>query len=409
MPHRGRPSCGCSPPACAAAIGTAVNGLRALPGVSSEVDPAWLVHMGLGITSTHESTPFLGMARVPGGHVLRMGDEGRQLRRYFSFDPHSPWSDNLDDAWVSELQEQLWRAVADRLPDSGPVASEATAGLDSSAVIATLAGRVTTPDRLQLFGCTWPGDPESLIRATGERYGVADITVNPAWEDNEYGRLRESVASALGYPFSHGIAVELGSIYLMCQRAGIDTLYSGLGGDHGVSHPAYQAVLEWIDRGKYLGAARHAVTPGWKAPGRVALAQYRWRSSWPAPMDEFNLLMSSGFRPEALEVADAIALMARNEPLFTARTVNSSIVGADGAPHPRYAGYWLRRAEECSIAAALYQATEDADDVLRFTIGRVEVQPGSPNTVPGRVSFSIDMRHPSTDVLDAHEAGASRQ
>src|SRR5690348_14171898 len=55
------------------------------------------------------------------------------------------------------------------------------------------------------------------------------------------------------------------------------------------------------------------------------------------------------------------------------------------------------------IAAAMYEATTDADDTLRFTIGRVEVQPGSPNTVPGKASFTIDMRHPSNDVLEAHE------
>jgi len=55
------------------------------------------------------------------------------------------------------------------------------------------------------------------------------------------------------------------------------------------------------------------------------------------------------------------------------------------------------------MAAAMYEATTDADDTLRFTIGRVDVHPGSPNTVPGQASFTIDMRHPSNDVLDAHE------
>ncbi|MBN9090738.1 MAG: Zn-dependent hydrolase [Reyranella sp.] len=55
------------------------------------------------------------------------------------------------------------------------------------------------------------------------------------------------------------------------------------------------------------------------------------------------------------------------------------------------------------IAAAMYEATTDADDTLRFTIGRVEVAPGSPNTVPGKVVFTIDMRHPRNDVLEAHE------
>ena len=56
------------------------------------------------------------------------------------------------------------------------------------------------------------------------------------------------------------------------------------------------------------------------------------------------------------------------------------------------------------IAAAMYAATTDAEDTLRFTIGRVEVAPGSPNTVPGKVVFTIDMRHPRNEVLEAHEA-----
>ncbi len=55
------------------------------------------------------------------------------------------------------------------------------------------------------------------------------------------------------------------------------------------------------------------------------------------------------------------------------------------------------------IAAAMYEATTDADDTLRFTIGRVEVSPGSPNTVPGKATFTIDMRHPRDAALDEHE------
>jgi N-carbamoyl-L-amino-acid hydrolase len=51
------------------------------------------------------------------------------------------------------------------------------------------------------------------------------------------------------------------------------------------------------------------------------------------------------------------------------------------------------------IAEAMYEVASDADDTLRFTIGRVEVSPGSPNTVPGKAFFTIDMRHPDEGVL----------
>ena len=51
--------------------------------------------------------------------------------------------------------------------------------------------------------------------------------------------------------------------------------------------------------------------------------------------------------------------------------------------------------------AALSDLTEDADDVMRFTVGRLNVEPNSPNTIPAKVRFSIDVRHPDLDTLDA--------
>jgi N-carbamoyl-L-amino-acid hydrolase len=39
----------------------------------------------------------------------------------------------------------------------------------------------------------------------------------------------------------------------------------------------------------------------------------------------------------------------------------------------------------------------------RFAVGRVTVQPGSVNTVPGRTRFSIDFRHPDSALPDRVE------
>ncbi len=52
------------------------------------------------------------------------------------------------------------------------------------------------------------------------------------------------------------------------------------------------------------------------------------------------------------------------------------------------------------VIARLNEVMSDPDDVLRFTVGRMEVEPNAPNTVPGRVSFSIDLRHPDRAELD---------
>ena len=50
-------------------------------------------------------------------------------------------------------------------------------------------------------------------------------------------------------------------------------------------------------------------------------------------------------------------------------------------------------------ATALNALMADPTDVLRFTIGRVEVIPGASNTVADLVRFTIDFRHPDKDML----------
>jgi N-carbamoyl-L-amino-acid hydrolase len=40
------------------------------------------------------------------------------------------------------------------------------------------------------------------------------------------------------------------------------------------------------------------------------------------------------------------------------------------------------------------------DDRVRFTVGRMTISPGSPNTVPDKLTFTIDLRHPDRGALN---------
>lgn len=51
------------------------------------------------------------------------------------------------------------------------------------------------------------------------------------------------------------------------------------------------------------------------------------------------------------------------------------------------------------IVTALRELFHDPDDIMRFTIGRFEVSPGALAVVPGRVFFTIDIRHPDDATL----------
>ncbi|MBR0953673.1 Zn-dependent hydrolase [Bradyrhizobium canariense] len=56
------------------------------------------------------------------------------------------------------------------------------------------------------------------------------------------------------------------------------------------------------------------------------------------------------------------------------------------------------------MATGLHAEIGTLDADIKFTIGRLFVEPNAPSVVPSRVSFSIDLRHPDNSVLDA--AGA---
>ena len=60
------------------------------------------------------------------------------------------------------------------------------------------------------------------------------------------------------------------------------------------------------------------------------------------------------------------------------------------------------------VLPALYAAARAQGPEARLTIGLIETSPGSPNTVPGRLRFTIDVRHPDASQYRALRADIER-
>lgn len=56
--------------------------------------------------------------------------------------------------------------------------------------------------------------------------------------------------------------------------------------------------------------------------------------------------------------------------------------------------------EAIAAISALHELTRDESDTVRFTIGRMLVEPNSPNSVASHVLFSVDMRHPDPATIE---------
>lgn len=83
------------------------------------------------------------------------------------------------------------------------------------------------------------------------------------------------------------------------------------------------------------------------------------------------------------------------------RTFRVDIIGEES-----HAGTTPRRARRdaltsaVAVVGALQKAMWDEPDTVRFTIGMFEVTPNAPSVVPGKVHFSIDLRHDDAEVIE---------
>jgi N-carbamoyl-L-amino-acid hydrolase len=84
------------------------------------------------------------------------------------------------------------------------------------------------------------------------------------------------------------------------------------------------------------------------------------------------------------------------------RWYDCEVIGAEShaGPTPMEARRDALRAS-AALLGEIYQIAHDQAPDGRATVGELRAYPGSRNTVPGRVEFTIDMRHPDGGVMEA--------
>ena len=125
------------------------------------LDPLALARL-LDLTDPPEQLPFLGLTRVPEGHLLRWRPGGVPLvHRWFTL-PESALDgdlEELDRSWLRTFDD----AVAALLPRGGDVVATLSGGLDSSAVLVSAAAALAPTGRRVVGVTAAPLDEESSL------------------------------------------------------------------------------------------------------------------------------------------------------------------------------------------------------------------------------------------------------
>ncbi len=132
-----------------------IKGIVAHPAVERDIDPVAMYHYLSFLTTPAPFTMFKGVFKLPAGHYLEVGEDGRfRAERYWDALPGRaavpeglaarPWPER-ERYWVAGIRERLERAVEKRMMSDVPFGVFLSGGIDSSTNVALMARLMDRP------------------------------------------------------------------------------------------------------------------------------------------------------------------------------------------------------------------------------------------------------------------------
>jgi asparagine synthase (glutamine-hydrolysing) len=210
------------------AFASELKALLALPGIPREIDHAALDNYFAQMSTPSSQSILAGIRKLEPGHVL-LSSPARALRtyRYWRFEP-APDRSRSESYFVERLRELLEESVRLHMVSDVPVGAFLSGGLDSSAVVATMAR--LAPRSLQTFSVGFREsayDESRHARELARRVGAEHHEL--VLEPDVFGILDE-VAWHLDEPFGDVSALPT---FVLSRLAAehVKVVLSGDGGD----------------------------------------------------------------------------------------------------------------------------------------------------------------------------------
>jgi asparagine synthase (glutamine-hydrolysing) len=210
-------------------FGSELKSLLAQGGLARDIDPfAVEEYFALGYVP-EPRTIFSGARKLPPGHTLtvKRGAPLPEAREYWDvrFTADNPIG--ADDA-QAELVERLRESVRLRMISEVPLGAFLSGGVDSSAVVAMMAGQSATPVNTCSISFADPAYDESrFARQVAERYATRHYVDQVESDDFD---LIDTLAGVYDEPYADSSALPT---YRVCQlaRRHVTVALSGDGGD----------------------------------------------------------------------------------------------------------------------------------------------------------------------------------
>lgn len=178
-------------------------------------------------------TFFEGIHKLPAAHCLsyRFGDHEPQIESWWELDLDAETSTRSAEEVKEQFLEKLTRSVQWRLRSDVPVGTSLSGGLDSSSILALIAG-TGQKEKRHSFSAVFPGFDRN------EEVFMEEITQRYQWpltkvriDDTEIAGLIQKVCTHLDEPFGSASNIAQYQVYRAARQHGTPVLLDGQGAD----------------------------------------------------------------------------------------------------------------------------------------------------------------------------------
>lgn len=242
-------------------FGSEIGAFRELPFISFQLDEQWIADSLSLLQSEKHRTPYVGIKKIMPGNMLVFDGELRSIS-YWSLEPREDLSDLNFDSAVNQFSEKFNQSIERRVKGYNILGCELSGGLDSSG-IAAYTHRSIFPDKQSFYALSHVLSPEDYQvnfpykdELTYSKTLVDSIGVREhLWFSGSGKGILDSVKKSFHIqsgPSQQGFHFYSDSLFETACHHGIETLFSGFGGDEGVSSKAPGFFREMRFSGKKL-------------------------------------------------------------------------------------------------------------------------------------------------------------
>lgn len=219
-----------------------------IPGVDLSPDETWMREFVAGEHELEEQTFYKHIKEVPPAHLLRFENNTLTIERYWELDLTQQLNYTSDADYIQQFNDLLVQAIETRIPDGVRVGSEVSGGIDCTSV-AAIAKKYLDKQQRPLF--TYGHSAVDFNTFSSEREDIEKYLshlkpTKHTFVPRKLVGMREIASHAFllrnGVPHCH-YALFSKDVYDTAHADKVSILFSGLGGDHGVSYKGISPVM----------------------------------------------------------------------------------------------------------------------------------------------------------------------